>query len=104
MDTSHVSLVSLLLRAEGFEHYRCDRNLSLGINLESFSKILKCSSNDDAITLKAGDEGDGMPPTLLCAAVFQTDGQCCRLLGLLLPLLSLLVLNLLLLSRRCEQW
>ena len=33
MDTSHVSLVSLLLQADGFEPYRCDRNISLGINM-----------------------------------------------------------------------
>lgn len=30
MDSSHVSLVSLSLRSDGFEHYRCDRNLSMG--------------------------------------------------------------------------
>uniref|UniRef100_A0A803R8F7 DNA sliding clamp PCNA n=1 Tax=Cannabis sativa TaxID=3483 RepID=A0A803R8F7_CANSA len=29
MDSSHVALVALLLRSEGFEHYRCDRNLSM---------------------------------------------------------------------------
>ncbi len=45
MDSSHVSLVALLLRAEGFEPYRCDRNLSLGISIASMSKILKCSGN-----------------------------------------------------------
>ena len=33
MDSSHVSLVALLLRADGFEHYRCDRNISMGMNL-----------------------------------------------------------------------
>ena len=33
MDSSHVSLVSLTLNADGFEPYRCDRNCSLGINL-----------------------------------------------------------------------
>ena len=33
MDSSHVSLVSLLLRAEGFDPFRCDRNLTLGMNL-----------------------------------------------------------------------
>jgi len=58
MDSSHVSLVSLLLRADGFEHYRCDRSLSLGINLGSMAKILKCASNDDILTLKAEDGGD----------------------------------------------
>jgi len=57
MDSSHVSLVSLLMRSDAFEHYRADRNLSLGINLASMSKILKCASNDDSVTLKADDNG-----------------------------------------------
>lgn len=35
MDSSHVSLVSLNLRSDGFETYRCDRNLSMGMNLGS---------------------------------------------------------------------
>ena len=30
MDSSHVSLVALTLRSDGFEHYRCDRNVSMG--------------------------------------------------------------------------
>lgn len=58
MDASHVSLCSLKLRAEGFDHFRCDRNLSLGLNLTSLSKILKCAGNDDIVTLKAEDEPD----------------------------------------------
>jgi len=57
MDSSHVSLVAMLLRAEGFDPYRCDRNLSLGINLGSMSKILKCSGANDIITIKAEDTG-----------------------------------------------
>eukprot|EP01111_Echinosteliopsis_oligospora_P001820 TRINITY_DN1266_c0_g1_i1.p1 TRINITY_DN1266_c0_g1~~TRINITY_DN1266_c0_g1_i1.p1 ORF type:complete len:271 (-),score=63.02 TRINITY_DN1266_c0_g1_i1:159-941(-) len=60
MDSSHVSLVSLLLRADGFEHYRCDRNLSLGINIGSMTKILKCATNDDSVTIKADDNGDNI--------------------------------------------
>jgi len=58
MDSSHVSLVALVLRSDGFQHYRSDRNISLGINLASMAKILKCSGNDDIITLKAEDNGD----------------------------------------------
>jgi proliferating cell nuclear antigen len=58
MDSSHVSLVSLFLRADGFAHYRADRSISLGINLASMSKILKCSGLEDIITLKADDNGD----------------------------------------------
>ena len=52
MDSSHVSLVSLVLHTDMFEHFRCDRNVTLGINLPNFAKILKCSGNDDSV-LKA---------------------------------------------------
>jgi len=58
MDTSHVSLVSMLLTNDGFESYRCDRGLQLGINLVSMSKILKCAGNDDSVTVKAKEGGD----------------------------------------------
>jgi len=58
MDSAHVSLVALFLRADGFHHYRCDRNISLGISLSALSKILKCAGNDDIITLKAEDNGE----------------------------------------------
>ncbi|VEL06796.1 unnamed protein product [Protopolystoma xenopodis] len=37
MDNAHVSLVSLLMRSDGFETYRCDRNLSLGLNITRYS-------------------------------------------------------------------
>ena len=33
MDSSHVALVALNLKCDGFEMYRCDRNISLGMNL-----------------------------------------------------------------------
>ncbi|KAG6416378.1 hypothetical protein SASPL_123807 [Salvia splendens] len=58
MDSSHVALVALLLRSEGFEHYRCDRNISMGMNLNNMAKMLKCAGNDDIITLKADDGSD----------------------------------------------
>jgi proliferating cell nuclear antigen len=35
MDSSHVSLVALSLRSEGFRDYRCDRDITLGINFGS---------------------------------------------------------------------
>ena len=41
MDNSHVSLVSVNLRADGFDKFRCDRNLSMGMNLTSMFKILR---------------------------------------------------------------
>jgi len=61
MDSSHVSLVSMQLRADGFDHFRCDRNLSMGINLGNMAKMLKCAGNEDVVTMKvrAGGEGSG---------------------------------------------
>ena len=60
MDNSHVSLVSVSLRADGFDKFRCDRQLSMGMNLTSMSKILRCASNDDIITIKAQDQADNV--------------------------------------------
>jgi len=37
--------------------YRCDRPLSLGINLGSFSKILKVAGADDSVKISAPDDG-----------------------------------------------
>jgi len=58
MDNSHVSLVSLSLRSDGFDKYRCDRNLSMGMNLGNLAKILKCANNNDTVTIKAQDNAD----------------------------------------------
>jgi len=58
LDTSHVALVSLVLRSDGFDHYRCDRSLSLGVNLSSLTKVLKCAGGEDVLTMKAQDEPD----------------------------------------------
>ena len=40
MDNSHVSLVTVSLRSDGFDRFRCDRQLSMGMNLDSMTKIL----------------------------------------------------------------
>ena len=58
MDSSHVSLVQVTLRTEGFETFRCDKNLALGVNMDTMGKLMKCAANDDSITLKSEDNGD----------------------------------------------
>jgi len=71
MDNSHVSLVNLNLRSDGFDKFRCDRNLSMGMNLSSLYKILKCASNDDIVTIKAQDNAD------IVSFVFESkNGDC----------------------------
>lgn len=39
MDSSHVSLVQLTLRHDGFDSYRCDRNLAMGVNLSRWGLL-----------------------------------------------------------------
>lgn len=58
MDKSHVALVIFSLKSGIFDQFRCDRNVTLGLNNETFAKILKCAANDDIITLKAADQPD----------------------------------------------
>ncbi|OMJ17436.1 Proliferating cell nuclear antigen, partial [Smittium culicis] len=58
MDESNIALSSFLLRADGFDPYRCDRNLSLGIKFSTLSKILKCAGNDDVVIIKYEDDDD----------------------------------------------
>lgn len=58
MDNSHVALVSMMLKAESFSPFRCDRNISLGVNLTSLTKVLRAAQNEDVLTLKAEDGPD----------------------------------------------
>jgi DNA polymerase III sliding clamp (beta) subunit (PCNA family) len=58
MDNSHVALVSMMLKAEGFSPYRCDRNVALGIHLLSLTKVLRAAQNEDILTLKSEDYPD----------------------------------------------
>lgn len=58
MCSAHVSMVSLVLKCEGFSNYECDKDATIGINLLSLSKVLKLSSNDDELTLKLQDGSD----------------------------------------------
>lgn len=60
MDSSHVSLCALMIRKEGFQHYRCDRSLLLGLSMANIAKILKCAGNEDTVTLKAEDTADSL--------------------------------------------
>ena len=56
MDSSHVALVSLNLSMDGFESYRADSNMVLGVSIANLAKVMKLSDNSDAITLQADQE------------------------------------------------
>ena len=56
MDGSHVALVSLNLSMEGFEHYRADTSMVLGVNVALLAKVMKLADPTDSITLSAEDD------------------------------------------------
>eukprot|EP00898_Chlorokybus_atmophyticus_P000625 jgi/Chlat1/1563/Chrsp123S00082 len=58
MDTSHAALVDVLLEADGCDHYRCDRTLSLGINFHNLGKMLRLAQITDVITFNVEDGAD----------------------------------------------
>ena len=41
---------------EGFETYRADRNLTLGISITNLAKVMRLVNQNDSITLKCDDE------------------------------------------------
>jgi proliferating cell nuclear antigen len=76
MDSSHVSLVAMLLRKDGFQSFRCDRTIPLGISLISMYKILKCAGNNDSVTIKADEKGDNI------TFIFESESTCSTVLDL----------------------
>lgn len=58
MDSSHVALVSLMLRESAFSEFKCDRPSSLGMNVESLSKILKICGPNDSLKLRYTNDSD----------------------------------------------
>merc|ERR1712166_246966 len=58
MDSSHVALVSLMLRESAFAEFKCDRPTSLGMNVDSLSKILKMCGPNDSLKLRWQNEAD----------------------------------------------
>ena len=60
MDSSHVALVSLTLGQNGFESYRADRAMTLGVSITNLAKVLKLAGNDDKIILRADEEASSL--------------------------------------------
>merc|ERR1712226_1589052 len=58
MDSSHVALVSLMLRESAFADFKCDRPTSLGMNIESLGKIFKMCGPNDSLKLRYQNDAD----------------------------------------------
>ncbi len=51
MDGTHVSLVNLRLYAENFEIYKCLDDITIGLNMGNFFKLIRSIENNDILTL-----------------------------------------------------
>ena len=51
MDSSHVSLVSIVFHKDKFLTYSCTKELQVGVSMVTLSKIMKLSNPTDVITL-----------------------------------------------------
>ena len=58
LDTNQVSFLCLHLKREEFQEYSCSRPITLGINLQTLSKILKCLRPDEECSLCVSSEKD----------------------------------------------
>jgi len=58
MDNSHVALVALVLRETAFQDFKCDRPVSLGMNVEALAKVLKMCGEKDSLKVRAENGAD----------------------------------------------
>ena len=56
MDSSHVALVSLSLKPNGFSVYKISKPLTLGISISNLAKVMKLAGFDDEISLQAEED------------------------------------------------
>ena len=60
VDTAHIVIIHLKLKASEFEYYHCDKKISIGVNMINFYKLIKTINNGDTLTLfMDGEKEDG---------------------------------------------
>ena len=52
--------VSLVLRESAFSEFKCDRPVSLGMNIDSLTKILKMTGPSDSLKIRHKADSDVM--------------------------------------------
>lgn len=55
VDTAHIAVIHLKLDADKFEHYYCEKPITIGINMLLFHKIIKHINSNDTLTLYKDD-------------------------------------------------
>lgn len=78
MDSSHVALSAVELRADGFEEYRCDRPMSIGVAITSLTKVLRSANNNDILNMRKADNADSLHLVFEGASAYQCAGVADR--------------------------
>ena len=55
-DRAMVAVVKFELKKDAFDEYKCDKDTSIGVNIENFLQILKRAKSSDKITLELSDD------------------------------------------------
>ncbi|MFQ5920484.1 MAG: proliferating cell nuclear antigen (pcna) [Nitrososphaerales archaeon] len=56
MDPSHVALIDITWPNSAFERYECDGDISFGVRIDEFSKLLKRAEKNDGVELSITEE------------------------------------------------
>jgi len=59
MDSSHVALVQLHMKNDGFAEYRCDNSMAMGLNMEHLNKIFS-AFNNGSVQISSEDDSDAV--------------------------------------------
>ena len=58
MDSSHVALISVVMHESAFAEFKCDRPVSLGMNVDSLIKIMKMTGPSDSLKIMHKADSD----------------------------------------------
>jgi len=59
MDSSHVALVQLHMKEDGFASYRCDNSMAMGLNMDHLNKIFGAFTNG-TVQISSEDDSDSV--------------------------------------------
>ncbi len=64
ISTSQTVYVKLDMRVDGFDRYKCDDAMALGMSLVNLCTVLKIAGDDDWLDLKADEDSDRLEMTI----------------------------------------
>ena len=66
MDASHIALMEMDFKRAAFDKYVCDRQMVIGLNVNTLGSILKAATNEDSVTFRKEDDAEKFLVMLSC--------------------------------------